>query len=203
MRPQFDLQKYLGIDTIKDDTAILNDGTMVAVLRINPSSDSRKAEAHFRLWLESIDYPVQVTARTVNADIVQQCEILMSSLENHLKQLPNSKQKLKRCRQLQQWLMKKAENSLQRLFFIAIPYTPYYSNRTQQAVRTNYFHSLDILKHRAEQAVKTLSPGGFEVRRMDSSEIRNLYLSYFTLSIYRKRHVTMDELSALFELEAG
>jgi hypothetical protein len=208
-KKEFSPFTYLGIDHVKDDVAILEDGAMVALLRVKPfaaESFSEKkhteAMAYFQHWLDTLEYPVQIVGTTVNKDVVKQADIVLSRVENLIKQSANAKEKLKQFKQFQDWMMRHigADVEPYRMFVIAIPYFPYYKNKTQRKLRPNYFQSLDTVTERAANAVKILSASGLDVHRMNSSEITNLYTSYFVLSILKKRYMAIEEWVNLFEI---
>src|SRR3989344_6075806 len=84
----------LGIEQIKDDIVIMDDGTIAALLSIKPINfeglpEQRRLEsaAHFNRWLDTLNYPIQIVGRTVNKDLLKEVDILLSKLENHIKKL--------------------------------------------------------------------------------------------------------------------
>ena len=185
-----DFKTFLGINEILDDIVVLNNGTMLSVIRVKPINFERMNEKNqekvisaYRRWIESLDYPVQIVARTVNSDVSERMSILRSTTEKQIKEEEKDfKESLNRFRDFSVWLNKYSEKTKpRRLFYVVIPYNPLYINDKELKKRKDFKDSLLKLNRRVVESKKLLEATGVKTRRLSDNELENFYDSYFKM----------------------
>lgn len=192
-----ELANQVGIEEIKDDTAVLKDGSMVAVLEIAPidfdslsGQRKKKVTKAYLEWLEKTDYPVQISARTLNADIAEQAKVLKDRVEYAIKQKEEHRDLLKEYKQFEEWLDNylKANAKKCTVYYLAIPYFPaerkkgIFSRLSKSKAREEYSKSLEMLNKRVSESTALLSKTGVRIQRLSPAQLRSLYSSYFTVT---------------------
>jgi hypothetical protein len=189
-KKKFNHFAYLGIEEIRDDAVYLKDGTVYCVLNVKPIDMNKITPekrltiiAHYRNWLQSLTYPVQVIGRTINNDIKEQVNIFKTTTEHDIKEKQNYKNTLRSFREFSDWLtgyLDKNCNS-NRLYYIIISHKPTFIKDKDIKKRIYYKKSLDIVKQRSEQTKELLENTGVKIKRLTNTDLENLYSSYFTM----------------------
>ncbi len=187
---KFNSFEYLGIQEIRDDSVILKDGSVYCVLNIKPinlskvNSDKRLAIiSHFRNWLSSLTYPVQIVGKTINCDLNDMINIFISTTEHQIKQKPNYKTVLRAFREFSDWLGKYIDKQCMpgRFYYIVIPFRPEYSSEAEIRNRIYYRKALKILEKRINETKELLEKTGVKIKRLTNTDLENLYSSYFNM----------------------
>ncbi|MBW2995653.1 hypothetical protein KY312_04835 [Candidatus Woesearchaeota archaeon] len=187
---QIDFKDFLEIDEISDDVVILKNGAMLAVLRIKPVNFERMNEKNqqkiisaYRHWIESLTYPVQIVARTVNTDVNETMNIFRSTTEKHIKESSKDfKESLSKFRNFSSWLnIYSCKTRPRRLFYVVIPYSPVYEDNKDLKKRKNFKKSLRKLNKRVFDSKKLLEATGVKTRRLSDKQLENFYDSYFKM----------------------
>lgn len=181
---------YLDIAEIRDDSVILRDGSVSCVLNVKPINLARVnydkrlvIQSHFRNWLSTLTYPVQIVARTINADSKEIEAIFRTKTEHQIKEKPNYKNTLRAFREFSDWLASYIDMNCiaGRLFYIVITHKPLYLKESDAKNKADYRKSLKILEQRARQAKELLEKTGVKIRRLTNTDLENIYSSYFTM----------------------
>ena len=187
---RIDFINYLGIDEITDDIVILKDGVMFAVLRIKPihferlnEKNQEKVTSAYRRWIESLKYPVQIVARTVNDELNEQISIFKSTTEKDIKDRNEDfKESLSKFREFSDWIKIYSEKTKpKRLFYLVIPYFPVYNSDSELKKRKDYILSVKKLNKRVVESKKLLEDTGVKIRRLSDEQLKNFYESYFKM----------------------
>jgi hypothetical protein len=185
----------LQIMKIDKDTVVFNDGAIAAVLQVKlrlpkkaERADQLKAMASFRLWLDTLHYPVQITSRTVNEGLKDRLMVFKANTEVFIKKKKDYKDNLSDFNRFYKWLeihMLK-NGKVERLCYIVIPHYPYYKNKSEIKKLKNFDNSASLLNSRAENAVSLLKNAKLDAIKMDNGQLKNLYRSFFEFSFYNK-----------------
>lgn len=202
---KFSHQNYLSVTEIRDGSVILQDGSVYCVLNVKPINMKKlKPEkklvvvSHYRNWLRSLTYPVQIVAKTINGDIKEQINIFKSTTEHSIKQKPNYKNTLRAFREFSDWLTSYVQKQCitNRLFYIVISHNPVYSKDSEIKKRIYYKKSLKILEKRVKQTKELLEKTGVEIKRLTNTDLENLYSSYFTMFLQLNKKKNSRYLSS-------
>jgi hypothetical protein len=187
----------LNIREIRNSSVIFSDGSLAAVIQVNPiefgkASDKKKHVAldGFSRWLDTLEFPVQICARTVNLGLRNRLIVFRAVVEKHIKKKKSYGTLLSRYLRFQRWLDAFSKNfRSKRLYYITIPYIPFYKKRAEAKKAPEYLKHLD---RRVENSLAILAECGLEPKRLDNSQLNNLYDSYFHFSLFDKDYVGMD-----------
>ena len=158
------------IREIKDNAVFLRDKTLLAVFEISPIDFDRMPENKkhkvlrgYRDWIESLEYPVQITARNVNMDVAERAKVLKNKIEQLVKQKVEYREMMKLFKEFEEWFDKYvAKNSkTRRIFYLVVPfvgsYQPSITHKVmKQKAKQSYDKNLAMLNKRAEECVKKL-----------------------------------------------
>lgn len=121
-------QQYLDILEIRDDTVVLKDGTLRAVLLVSSINFSLKSEEEqdavmeaYTQFLNTIDFPLQIVIQSRRLDIDDYLEMLKSVEQKQTNEL--LKLQTRDYRQFVAELVQIADIMTKR-FYIVIPYSP-------------------------------------------------------------------------------
>ncbi len=184
------------IKEIKDDAVYLRDSTVLAVLEVAPIDFDRMNEAgkqrvlkKYKQWIESLDYPVQITARNVNMDIEGQAKILKNKAEHLIKQKAEYRDLLALFKEFEEWFDSyiKTNSKTRRIYYLIIPYmdveTPSMLEKFRKSkVKVKHEANIEKLNRRAEECVKKLEDTGVKTHRLSTEQLGNLYWSYFMIN---------------------
>ena len=184
---RFDLKRYLGISELKDDCAVLRNGNLLAVMLVKPIKFEKMADKKkekvvcaYRRWLSSLNYPVQIIARTVNENLDEQLSIFRSVTDKDIKGGDDFKELLNRFRDFSTWLKERAVKCrTRRLYYLVIPYLSPCSN--EKELKQDYEGYLKKLNKRVKECKEMLEKTGVNLRRLSDDELENFYHSYFNM----------------------
>jgi len=212
--------RKLNIEDIKDDLLLLRDGSMYVIVELagtnfeKLSEEERLAiESKYRMWIESLTHPVQMVGRTVNAELDKQFLMIKSTIEQSIKEkMSNKKERtdkrlelksvLREFKEFSEWLeglLKNCEET--RLYYLVIPYLPYYTKREAKK-KDNYETAKLLLEKRSGSCIKTLSILGFKPRRLRTVDISSLLKSYFCPYLFingERQFICSDEWAVLWD----
>ncbi len=183
----------IGIARIRDDSALLRDGSLIAVLEVEPIAydklgerSKHKVEKAYKEWLDSLDYPVQIVARRMNLDIKDQAKVIKNRVEYLIKQKEEYRDLLKLFKEFEEWLDAhlKKRVSQRTVYYLVIPVFSagkIMKGMSLKKIKTNgeYKRALETLNNRVKHAIEMLSPTGVSIRKLDDELLENLYDSYF------------------------
>ncbi len=194
------------IARISDNAVFLKNGTLLAVLKINPidfsilSEDEQEAViGKYRTFLNSLSSPVQIASRSVGINLDTWLHNSETKIRDNLEL--NGQARLKQFQTFKGWISEVVEQSTirNRVFYMAVPYYP----ETFQGL--SFFQSvkqficafigkpaviaagagkgakaaLRELSDVAEDCMEKLEETGVEVSRLGDDELVSLYSSYF------------------------
>ena len=167
------MNNFVPIKQIKNNIVYTNDGKSLAVLKTKPIDFSLLSEdeqieviSSYRFFLRSLDFPCQISCRSVEVDLKKWYENMM---ENS-KKTGNSE----RVQKMISWIKNNIEvnKTRTRIFYIIIPYDKRAENRNEDEVL--------ILSERTQDIIKRLDKSGLKTVRMKNNELLSLFSSYFT-----------------------
>lgn len=201
-----DTKKKLGINFVKHNTVFLKDGTLLAVFSVKPVnfnvlSEKKQLETvcRYRLWLDSLNYPVQIVARTVNTDLDKQMTIFRSNTEKEIKSKKDYYETLSRFYDFYHWLEKYIEKNCygHRLYYLVIPYIPSkYDKREQQRY-------LNLLEKRVEETRLLLEKTKIKLHRLTNEDLDNMYTSYFSTVLEQRNKPNFLDLMTCLKIYNG
>lgn len=189
-------RKFVNLSEIKNDTVLLRDNTMLAVLEVSPIDFDRMAESKkksvmkkYKEWIESLNYPVQIVARNVNHDIESQSKILKNKIEHLIKQKVEYSDLLKLFKEFEKWFDKYVSKNKtpKRIYYLVVPYIgvnkPSVFDRVRKAkAQEKHGMSITLLNKRVEECAKKLEETGVKTHRLATKQLENLYESYFMIN---------------------
>jgi len=185
----------LNIREINNDTIVFNDGTFASVLALKipefiklSKTEQMKTIAGFRLWLDSLNHPVQICARTVNAGMKDRLMVFRANTEASLKKRKEYKNAMMDFARFYKWFEEYAEKnaSQRRLYYVVIPYLPYFRNRKELKKMKRMEEFLEKLNQRTNSSISLLKGARIDAKRLSTNELVNLYSSFLLFSFYNK-----------------
>jgi len=207
-------QLFLDISEIKNDTVILKDGSLRAVLMVSSINFALKSEdeqealvSAYVTFLNYLNFPLQIVIQSRKLDIetyVGRIEEAERSLTNELlrRQIANYKAYVRELVDLGDIMTKH--------FYIVVPYSPiegktggFWSRlgsvfstakviRLQQEKFDKYMHELN---QRVEHVVMNISSLGLTTIRLDTQSLIELYYNVYNPSVTRaQKLVDMGKL---------
>jgi hypothetical protein len=190
-----ELSNEIGIEEIKDGVAILKNGSMISVLEVAPIGFDSMAEAKkkkvvkaYKEWLDSLDYPVQIVVRSVNADINEQISVLKNNVEYTIKQKIEFRELLKEYKEFETWLDNHLNGKTKKstVYYLVIPYLPNvkksWSSFFSKAKKTEETEkSIAMLNKRVAESKELLEKTGVKMHLVQNEQLKNLYISYFLI----------------------
>jgi hypothetical protein len=186
----------LGIREIMNDAVIFEDGTFAAVLSLKipefkklSKRNQMKSIAGFRFWLDSLEHPVQICARTVGMGLKDRLTVFKANAELHIKKKKEYKDSMLDFSRFYKWLEDYAlkSSSSRRLYYIVIPYLPYFHKKSEFKKlkrKDEYFKKLD---QRTENSIRLLKHANIHAVRLSDEELNNMYSSFLLFSFYNKK----------------
>lgn len=161
------VRNFIEVDEIREDALFLRNGELRSVLRVNPLNLSMYDEGRkkavidgFASFLQQLDHPIQLHARTVNVDLSEYFDKEERKMSKELLLLYRD------FRQFEENLIR--ENAVRnRLFYVIVPYSGKGDNQ------------LNKLWERTRIVMDGLSEAGLSAERLNSEELVSFVSSYF------------------------
>jgi len=167
-----EMEKFIEVNKITDDTLFLTNGSTKAILQIQPINfhilDVRHQEAiisAYKDFLNSLDFPIQIVMRTVNLSL----EEYLKTLETKVKK--SKKEKLqKQFNDFKEFVTSfiEAHAVKNRLFYIVIP-----------SDEKNPKYALSQLDIRTTLCQEKLKACNLTTKRLNTNELVSMLSSYF------------------------
>ena len=206
------------IKEIRDNSAILNDHSILCIHKIAPINFKKisktkkdKITKEYNNWLESLDFPVQIIGRNVNYNMEKITEILLNNLEIELKKKEEVREYLKHYENFRDWLRKfiKNNNKTKRVYYLVIPFidttsasliNPFKYKKQSEEI---FQRKLTLLNKRANNCITLLEKTGVKTSRLENHQIKNLIQSYLKPCIYTKKYLSPEKLFSMWKKETG
>ena len=197
-------QKYLPIAEIRDDTVVLKDGTVRAVILVSSINFALKSEDEqnaiiqaYTQFLNSFEFPVQVVIQSRKLDIDEYLE----RLEKVAKEQTNELLKMQ-TREYHQFISELIElaDIMSKRFYVVIPYNPLYQKKAKKfsdQVRELFAPSKVIqlkksrlekyrteLNKRVDFLISGLSGMGLKAVALDTQSLIELYYNTYNPETY-------------------
>lgn len=165
------MQKFIEIKSIKENSFVLNNGSIKAVLQVQPINfhilSTRQQQAiisAYKDFLNSLDYPIQIIMRTVNLSLDE----YLKHLEFKVKKTKNEKLKTQ-FNEFQEFVKGYIEEHAvkNRLFYIVIP---------AEEKNSNAINQLDIRVKLCQEKLKSCN---LSTKRLSDQELLTMFSSYF------------------------
>ena len=191
-----ELSNEIGVQELIGETAVLKDGSMIAVLEVAPIDFDGMGEARkkkvvkaYRAWLDALDYPVQIVMRTYNFDIQEQAKVLKNRVEYTIKQKEEFRDLLKEYKEFEEWLDRYLKENSKKgsLYYLVIPYFPKKKKKrlfkflAKAKIKEETDNSIAMLNKRVSENIELLEKTGVKAHRLGQEQLRNLFMSYFTI----------------------
>lgn len=221
--PAISTQTYLKISEIRDDTLVLKNGGIRAILKVSSinfnlkSDDEQNAIIYsYQGFLNTIEFPIQIVVRSKKLDIDEYLEKLKKIGEKQTNSLLQ-----RQTFEYVEYIAKLVEYAdiMEKEFFVVVPYDPYRSEKTNFIQKffqnINAKDSYETIKRRHEefenlkkglnQRVNTVKIGlencGLKVTQLNTRDLIELYYSIYNpiASRYekgksvRETNITTDE----------
>jgi len=167
-----EMNKFIEIKSIEDNAIILNNGSIKAMLQVQPINfhilSSRHQEAiisAYKDFLNSLDFPIQIVMRTVNLSIGE----YLAKLEQRVKKQKNEKIKTQFnefASFIREYIAEHAVKN--RLFYIVLP-----SNEKKR------IDALNQLSIRATLCQEKLKNCNLIARRLSTNDLVSMLSGYF------------------------
>lgn len=197
-------QKYLPIAEIRDDTVVLKDGTVRAVILVSSINFALKSEDEqnaiiqaYTQFLNSFEFPVQIVIQSRKLDIDEYLE----RLEKVAKEQTNELLKMQ-TREYHQFISELIElaDIMSKRFYVVIPYNPLYQKKAKKfsdQVRELFAPSKVIqlkrsrlekyrteLTKRVDFLISGLSGMGLKAVALDTQSLIELYYNTYNPETY-------------------
>jgi type IV secretory pathway VirB4 component len=207
-------QKFLDIAEIKDDTVILKDGTLRAVLLISSinfslkSADEQEAIIQsYMTFLNSIDFPLQVVVQSRQMNI----DAYMESLKGRQKETENEllKAQIADYTNFVKELVELGE-IMQKFFYIVVPLDPLHDSRAGFLTRVSsvlspagmyemktkeFLERKELLDRRVGHVQGQLSSMSLKSARLDTQSLIELYYNVYNPDLYGRE--VLEDLSQI------
>lgn len=167
---------FLSVKKIVGDTIFLKNGSTKAIIQIQPinfhilSTKQREAIiSAYKDFLNSLDFPIQITMRTVNLSLND----YLKELELKVKLQKNEKL-LTQFSEFQEFLQNYIENNAvkNRLFYLIVP-------SEKNKLLNNETAQLEELEIRVKLCMQKLSNCNLATKRLSTNELVSLLSTYF------------------------
>ncbi len=178
------LKKFLNIEQIKDNTVILSDSSLHAVIELKGSRKVREL-THF---LTSLYYPVQLVIRPVNLNVVNKIQLMKDELSYNLKQ-EDKEALVKKLEAFADWLLSQSKKSCktEKKVYLVVSYLS----------ANSYLKNLFQLNARMADVEKGMKAAGYHPQRLNNQDLITLYHSYLLDSFYTKEEGYLSYLEWL------
>lgn len=196
-------QIYLDIGEIKNDTLVLKEGSLRAILEVEALNFNLKSEEEqnsiiysFRTFLNSLDFPIQILMQSRKMDMenhIKSLTKLIAQQTNHLlrEQMIDYVDYISRLLDLVDVMDKK--------FYLIVPYNP--PSVTELTFYAKFFKDIDprdtvsnikkryqifekyssVLKIRTSQVMSALEEEGLKTKRLKTEEIIDIFYKSYNL----------------------
>jgi len=210
--PQSSTQHYLRIGEIHDDTVVLKNGGIRAVLEVESVNVSLKSEEEqnsmavgYQGFLNSLEFPVQIVTRSKKLDISGYLEKIAARQKTQQNEL--LKNQLVEYEEYIRRLVEYAD-IMEKKFFVVVPHDPYRAktkgmweqfwawihpgdNGSAAAQRKREFENLiKPLGQKVEAVQAGLENCGLKVKRLKTEELISLYYDIYNPLTARSEKVT-------------
>lgn len=221
--PAISTQTYLKISEIRDDTLVLKNGGLRAILKVSSINFNLKSEDEqnaiiysYQGFLNTIEFPLQIVVRSKKLDIDEYLDKLKKLGEKQANPLLQ-----RQTFEYVEYIGKLVEYAdiMEKEFYVVVPYDPYRSERLNfmqkffqnMTPRDSYenikrrHEEFDALKKGLNQRVNTVKIGlensGLKAEQLTTRELIELFYNIYnpTASRYQKAknvdetNVTTDE----------
>ena len=213
-------EKFVSIQTIKDDCVVLKDGSLRAVLMVSGINFDLKSEEEqelitiaYQSLLNRLDFPLQIVVHSRKLNLDHYLEKIKEREEKEIN--PLLRNQIKEYRNFIQELLA-TTNIMAKRFYIVVPYAGPAS--TQEAAgrllellplpikkpkvdqeKTMDFEAKKIqLQHRVNAIIVALRPMEIKAVRLKTAELLELYYN-----LYNPQKVERAPLKILEEMEEG
>lgn len=203
------MQRYVDIAEIRDDTVVLKDGTVRAVLAVSSINFSLKSEEEQEAiisayvgFLNSLEFPVQIVIQSRRLNIEDYLNRLSESQRTQTNELLRAQ--IADYRQFVSELISLGQIMSKR-FFVVVPYDPLtnkrkgFFSRVQEvlspgaAVRlkeSRFQERRKSLISRVDAVVSNLSSMSLAATMLDTQSLIELYYSAYNPDLYETQKVT-------------
>ncbi len=202
-------QKFLDIAEIKEDTVVVKDNTVRAILLVSSINFALKSEeeqnaiiSSYVSFLNNIDFPLQILVQSRQFNI----EGYISDLEKKEKEQTNELLKMQ-TREYIQYVQELVSmgNIMNKKFFICVPYNPLsdeHKSFFQSLKESLRPRALVKLKHekfqrykneldmRVDNVMSALSSIGLKATRMDTQSIIELFYNTYNPDTFSQERMT-------------
>ncbi|TAL19018.1 hypothetical protein EPN90_04725 [Patescibacteria group bacterium] len=199
-------QRYLDIALVRDETVVLNDGTLRAVLGVSSINFALKSEeeqeaiiAAYVGFLNSLDFPLQIVIQSRRLNIEEYLNRLAESEKQQTNEL--LKAQIADYRQFVGELVSLGQ-IMSKQFYVVVPYDPFtnkrrgFWDRLQEiftpgaAVRLKeerFQERRKTLMSRVDAIVSNLSSMSLAARLLDTETLIELYYSVYNPELYESQ----------------
>lgn len=153
-------QSYVEIAEIHDDTVILRNNSLLAVLLVSSINFALKSEEEqnaiiqgYISFINALDFPIQIVVQSRKLDIRR----YLQSLKNKEKEQTNELLKIQ-ISEYSQYIKELVEmgDIVSKRFYIVVPYNPLSGTRKQGAIgrMLSSFQAVDLINIKKEQFIK-------------------------------------------------
>ncbi len=198
------MDKFIPIESIKDDAVYLKNGILLSIIEVKPINfeilgDDEKEDvlSNYRAFLRSLDFPLQICCRSAEVNLSE----WLLNLKKIVAENNNNPTALERIESLTKWIDKEISesNTRNRLFYIIIQYRDFSQQKSfPDSMKELFFallgkevifsgkrkaefeKSLKELSNRVEDVTEKIEKIGVKANRMNSNKLLSLYTTYFT-----------------------
>ncbi|KKP90278.1 MAG: hypothetical protein UR94_C0028G0008 [Parcubacteria group bacterium GW2011_GWA2_36_10] len=205
-KPQNSTQKYLDIAAIQQDTVILNDGTVRAVLLVSSINFDLKSEDEQQAiisayvgFLNTLSYPLQVVIQSRPLNIDEYLERLKAQEKEHTNEL--LRMQIADYRQFITELLT-LEKIMSKKFFVIVPYSEVGNTKKSFTKRIGAIFStakiVKLSRKKFEEVSKELDQNcnaiqaglqslGLNAQRLDTQTLIELYYNSYNPDLFQKQ----------------
>lgn len=205
--PTLSTQTYMKISEIRDDTLVLKNGGVRAVLSVSSINFNLKSEDEqnaivysYQGFLNTLDFPIQIVIRSKKLDIDEYLDKLKKVGEKQTNPLLQ-----RQTYEYVEYISKLVEYAdiMQKEFFVVVPYDPYRSQKVtmiqkffQNIQAKDSYESIkrrhdefEQLKKGLNQRVSTIKVGlencGLKVNQLTTKELIELFYNIYNPTVAR------------------
>lgn len=205
--PGLSTQTYLKIAEIRDDTLVLKNGGVRAVLSVSSINFNLKSEDEqnaiiysYQGFINTIEFPIQIVIRSKKLDIDEYLDKLRKVGEKQTNPLLQ-----RQTFEYVEYISKLVEYAdiMQKEFFIVVPYDPYRAQKvsivqkffqniqakdTYESIKRRH-DEFDQLKKGLNQRVSTVKVGlencGLKVKQLETKDLIELFYNIYNPTVAR------------------
>ncbi|MEM3127106.1 MAG: hypothetical protein QW331_03505 [Candidatus Woesearchaeota archaeon] len=174
------MENFIDIKEIEKNVVFLKDGTILAIIKIQPidfsilgTNEQQELLQRYRSFLRSLDFPCQICCRSAEVSLNN----WISNLEKMTRK--NKNRNYSRYKAFESWINKEiADQKVKtRLFYLVIPYKP---SKSKFSFSKKQNDDLKEIERMADDAIEKLEISGVKAKRMKDDELLSLFTTYFT-----------------------